>query len=463
MAVATRLQSLIRPETAQRPFTVTELANEISRHLRPLTAVLVKGEVSGMKQSAKGHYSFSIRDQASLIEAFLFAGDARRLPMLPEDGQEFLFRGRVDFWGQGGRLRLIVDYVEFDDVGRMRAKLEELKLRLEREGAFEPSRKRAIPFLPRRVALVTSPTGAVIHDLQETIWDRYPNMEILVYPAQVQGTASPASVASAVRRCNQESGADVMVIARGGGSFEELYAFNTEPVARAILASAIPVVTALGHTSDRTLADLVADAECRTPTEAGGRVVPRKADLAAQLQERGRRLAREWSLRLKGEEDRLEQRSHRLRQVLPALVQRRAERLAGFRAELARLSPQGQVERRSLELDERGRRLEAARLRLLRDREAALAGRRVAERLARSLDARFRDCSSALAQRGRRLDALSPQRVLARGYSITADAATGAVLKSSAEAVPGGRVRIRLAAGALVAAIEEVRPPSQSS
>src|SRR6266849_6507971 len=202
--------------------------------------------------------------------------------------------------------------------------LVELKRRLDAEGAFATGRKRRLPFLPKTVALLTSPTGAVIHDLQETIWERYPNMGVVVYPVQVQGASAPMSVARALRRCNQERLADVIVLARGGGSFEEMYAFNTELVARAILDSRLPVVTALGHTSDRTVADLVADAECRTPTEAGARVVPKKADLLAMLRERERRLQREISRRFAQE----------------------AERLARAKANLARLSPIHQLERR---------------------------------------------------------------------------------------------------------------------
>src|SRR6266446_622245 len=184
---------MIRPEEAQRPYTVTELANEIRRELRPLTALLVKGEVSGMKQGAGGHYNFTIRDGVSRLDAVLFADDARRVTTLPEDGQVFIFRGRVDFWTQYGALRFIVDQVEFDDVGKLRARLEELKRRLEAEGAFDANRKRRLPFLPNAVALLTSPTGAVIHDLQETILERFPNMGVVVYPVQVQGAAAPTS------------------------------------------------------------------------------------------------------------------------------------------------------------------------------------------------------------------------------------------------------------------------------
>jgi exodeoxyribonuclease VII large subunit len=282
-------------------------------------------------------------------------------------------------------------------------------------------------------------------------------MEILVYPAQVQGTASPGSVVSALRRCNQEGRAEVVVIARGGGSFEELYAFNTEPVARAILASRIPVVTALGHTSDRTLADMVADAECRTPTEAGGRVVPRKADLLAALAERRRRLERETTRLLDDHAAALAQRRERLGQALPGLLRRRAERLERLRAELGRLSPARLLQRRRELVAERGQRVEAAAGRLLRQRAAELAGRRAPARIDRALALRFQVAESELAHRRGRLEALSPELVLGRGYSITLDE-TGHVLRSAAATGPGRAISVRLAAGSLAARVEEARP-----
>jgi exodeoxyribonuclease VII large subunit len=447
---------MLRPEETQKPLTVTELANEIRRELRPLTALLVKGEVSGMKRGAAGHFNFSIQDGVSRLDSVLFADDARRVTTLPEDGQVFVFRGRVDFFGKTGRLSFIVDQVEFDDVGKLRARLEELKRRLEAEGAFAPARKRRLPFLPLAVALITSPTGAVIHDLQETIWERYPNMGVVVYPVQVQGAGAPMSVARAIRRCNQERLADVIVVARGGGSFEEMYAFNTEVVARAILESKLPVVTALGHTSDRTVADLVADAECRTPTEAGARVVPKKVDLVAQLLERGRRLDREIVQRIGREAERLAAKRQRLALLLPALVRRRVERLARAAIELQRLSPVAQVARREDALRERGRRLNAAALARLTRSRNALAGRRAADRLERALAERFAIATRGLEHRRQRLLALSPDAVLSRGYSITLDAESGAVLRSSAATATDRRLRIRLGTGRIGARVEEV-------
>jgi len=425
---------VLKPEEAQRPLTVTELANEIRRELRPLTALLVKGEVSGMKQGSKGHYSFVVRDGQSMINAFLFGDDARRVTTLPEDGQVFIFRGRVDFWTQYGALRFIVDQVEFDDVGKLRARLEELKRRLEAEGAFDANRKRRLPFLPNAVALLTSPTGAVIHDLQETILERFPGMGIVVYPVQVQGAAAPMSVARALRRCNEERLADVIVLARGGGSFEEMYAFNTELVARAILDSKLPVVTALGHTSDRTVADLVADAECRTPTEAGARVVPKKSDLLLHLTERRRRLDRE---------------------IKQKLV-RVAERLERASRELKRLHPLARLARNEEALRDRERRLDAAAdARLTRGRNA-LASRRAPDRLDRALAERFAGATRALTFREQRLVALSPHSVLTRGYSITQDAESGAVVRSAGDTAVGRAVRIHLGSGRLGARVEEV-------
>ena len=411
-----------------------------------------------MKRGAAGHFNFSIQDGVSRLDAVLFADDARRVTTLPEDGQVFVFRGRIDFFGKTGRLSFIVDQVEFDDVGKLRARLEELKRRLETEGAFAAARKRPLPFLPLAVALLTSPTGAVIHDLQETIWERYPNMGVVVYPVQVQGAAAPMSVARAMRRCNQEDLAEVIVLARGGGSFEEMYAFNTEQVARAILESRIPVVTALGHTSDRTVADLVADAECRTPTEAGTRVVPKKSDLVAILRERGRRLDREISQRLGREAERLGGKRQRILQLLPSLVRHQTERLARAGADLARLSPLAQVARREEAIRERRRRVEsAAAARLARGRHA-LASSRAPDRLERALNKRFGDATRALQHRAQRLLALSPDAVLSRGYSITQDAESGAVLRSAASTGAGRRLHIRLAAGRLGARVEEVEP-----
>ncbi|MBO0743746.1 MAG: exodeoxyribonuclease VII large subunit [Candidatus Dormibacteraeota bacterium] len=448
---------MLRPEEAERPWTVTELQQRIKGSLNQIGPVFVKGEVSGIRRNARGALSFDVKDGESLIRGWIWPDDLPRLAIHPEEGQQYLIRGRLDLW-RTGNLMLYVRQLQYDDVGRLRAQLELLRRRLEREGAFDAERKRPLPHLPRRVALVTSPTGAVIHDLVETIQDRFPNMEILVYPAQVQGMASPDSVVAALGQCNAERLAQVVVVARGGGSFEELYAFNTEPVCRAILASAMPVVTALGHTSDRTLADLVADCECRTPTEAGARIVPRKADLAAALAERRRRLGREVEHRTRAEGERLRARRDRLEKVLPAMVRARRERLHACRSHLADLAPERQLERRAGALAERRVRLAGAARRVVLRRQADLQRRRGPERLRATLERRLRTAETALREGRRRLTALDPQQVLTRGYSIAFDEATGAVLRRATDTAPGRRFRLRLAEGQLRAATEEIEP-----
>jgi exodeoxyribonuclease VII large subunit len=447
---------VIQREEAQRPLTVSELSVEIRDRVRAVTGILVKGEVAGTRRNSRGCLSFDIKDSSCTVRAWIWDRDAARLGVLPEDGQQYIFRGRADYW-RTGNLVFVVDQVRYDDVGRLRAQLEALRHKLEVEGAFAAERKRSLPFLPRTVALITSPTGAVIHDLQETIWERFPNMEILIYPAQVQGTASPASVVAALQQCNGEGRAQVVIIARGGGSFEELYAFNTETVARAILDSRVPVVTALGHTSDRTIADLVSDLECRTPTAAGERVVPRKADLKRQIAERHARLRREIGHRLLVSGERLDGRRRRLAQLLPAMVRHRLEHIVRCQTQLARLSPAHQLARRQDALAASQQRLHRAAQELVQRQIAALENRDGQRRARRALAARLRTAEESLTHRRQRLAALSPFAVLGRGYSITLDAETGQVLRAATSTAPGRKLQIQLAQGELAGLVEEIK------
>jgi len=298
----------VQPQEAIRPMSVLELNTRIHELLAMrYQSVVVKGEVNGVSLSG-GHVWFVLKDPGARLDAVIFSSTARRLPFLPQDGQELVVTGQVDYHAQSGRMKLVVSRLDYDGAGKMREATERLKRRLEAEGAFDPSRKRPLPFLPRSVALITSPSGAVIHDLQQTIWERFPNMSLYVYAAQVQGTASQRSLVAALRQCDRDGAADVCIVARGGGSPEELMAFNQEPVVRAVQAMHIPVVTALGHTSDRTLADLVADREARTPTAAAELVVPRKRDLLRQLEEGAHGLRRAARMALLGREQALTRR-----------------------------------------------------------------------------------------------------------------------------------------------------------
>src|SRR5256884_5039513 len=348
----------IQPQDAIKPLTVLELNTRIHDLLAArFQSVVVKGEVSGTTLRG-GHVWCTFKEAGAAVGAVIFSSTARRLPFLPENGQELVVTCQVDYHAQYGRVNLVVSRLDYDGAGKLRAAIEQLKRRLEAEGAFKPERKRALPFLPRCIALITSPSGAVIHDLQQTIWERFPNSRLVLYPARVQGTASQRSLVAALRQCDEDQVADVVIVARGGGSFEELMAFNQEAVVRAIQAMRIPVVTALGHTSDRHLADLVADREARTPTAAAELVVPARRDLERNLAERGDRLIRAGRGRLVLPEHQLAVKARDLERSALEVIGRREELVRSLDRLLAQRDPREVLRLRQVGLDHENRRLQ---------------------------------------------------------------------------------------------------------
>jgi exodeoxyribonuclease VII large subunit len=449
----------VQPQDAIKPLTVLELNTRIHDLLAArFQSVVVKGEVSGVSLRG-GHIWFTLKDAAAAVGAVIFSSTARRLPFLPENGQELVLTCQVDYHAQYGRVNLVVSKLDYDGAGKLRAAIELLKRRLEGEGAFRPELKRALPFLPRCIALITSPSGAVIHDLQQGIWERFPNTRLVVYPARVQGTASQRSLVAALRQCDEDQLADVVIVARGGGSFEELMAFNQEAVVRAIQSMRIPVVTALGHTSDRTLADLVADREARTPTAAAEIVVPNKADLLRQLGERGQRLQRAGLTALIAPAHQLQRRRQSLQRLALDAQLRRRDRLTHLEGMLRQRDPREVLRQRERSLEECRRRLQrtwqviASRIETgrvgrdgLRERLVALAGRGVRER------------ANNLQSRAARLSSLAPEQTLKRGYSITLDANGGGIIRAAEQARKGQPLRVLLAAGRLEATVDEAIP-----
>jgi exodeoxyribonuclease VII large subunit len=473
----------IQPQEAVRPLSVLELNTRIHDLLAMrYQSVLVKGEVNGVSLSG-GHVWFVLKDPGARLEAVIFSSTARRLPFLPQDGQELVVTGQVDYHAQSGRMKLVVSRLDYDGAGKMREAIERLKRRLEAEGAFDPSRKRPLPFLPRSVALITSPSGAVIHDLQQTIWERFPNMSLYVYAAQVQGTASQRSLVAALRQCDRDQSADVCIVARGGGSPEELMAFNQEPVVRAIQGMRIPVITALGHTSDRTLADLVADREARTPTAAAELVVPRKRDLQRQLEEGAHRLRRAADMALLGREQALTrrlatapvlvdpirlllvpartdlvQKEQTLRRLQHDVVVRRRDRLDEVTRRLTHLNPLEVLRQRLQGLDERRQRwIRARELVASFGRQEQERVRTLRARLRHSVDRTLRELDGALASRAQRLRSLGTQETLDRGFAIVRDL-SGRVVRESAQVSTGHPISIALAHGALHSTVDRVEP-----
>jgi exodeoxyribonuclease VII large subunit len=448
----------VRPEEAIKPMTVLELNGRIHDLLAArFQSVVVKGEVSGVSPRS-GHVWFTLKDAAASINAVVFSGTARRLPFLPHDGQELVITGQVDYHAQYGRVNLVVSRLDYDGAGKLREAIDALKRRLDAEGLFSPQRKRPLPFLPRCIALITSPSGAVIHDLQQTIWERFPNVPLVVYPALVQGTSSQRSLVAALQQCDRDRMADVCIVARGGGSFEELMAFNQEPVVRAIVAMRIPVITALGHTSDRTLSDLAADREARTPTAAAELVVPKKAELLGQLRERGQRLQRAGLTVLIGPVHSLKARRQTLSRLTQDIPGRRRESLAGLERLLYQRDPREVFLRRQRALADGHRRLGLAAdstiRRLALGHEQVLGLR---ERLGTMVARSLRDQGGGLENRRARLHALGPEQTLNRGYSICRDGESGRVIRQASEARAGQAVEVVLAAGRLGCTVDEAR------
>ena len=435
-------------------YSVTELAFAIKRTVEEAYGLVrVRGELSGFKRAASGHLYFTLKDEKACIDAVAWRGSVPKLAFEPADGLEVICTGRLTTYPGRSKYQLVVERIEPAGVGALMALLEERRAKLAAEGLFDPARKRPLPFLPAVIGVVTSPTGAVIRDILHRLGDRFPR-RVLVWPVLVQGEGAAEQIAAAIRGFNAlpEAGPvprpDVLIVARGGGSIEDLWAFNEEAVVRAAAASAIPLISAVGHETDTTLIDHAADRRAPTPTAAAEMAVPVRRDLVLQtgdldgrlhhavdrrLDQLGQRLdglARglprpEMLLGMAGQ--RLDDLGERLRLRSPVeLVRLQAERLEMRVARLAELL-RDRLQRGAADLAGQGGRLVpaliAARLDLLRPRLA----REVAS-LAQGIATVVTRSGQALHVQARQLDALSHTRVLERGYVIVKSRATGHVV-----------------------------------
>jgi exodeoxyribonuclease VII large subunit len=439
----------------RKVLSVGDLTRKIKRSIEDsIRHVWVAGEISNLRPASSGHLYFTLKDEESQIPCAMWKGMTSRLRFRPEDGMEVVAFGKVDVYVPYGKYQFIVEDLEPRGVGSLQVRFEQLKAKLQAEGLFDPARKRPLPFLPLKLALVTSPTGAAVQDMLRTIRARCPLVHVVVYPVRVQGEGAAAEIAAAIGHLNLAMpDLDVMIVGRGGGSIEDLWAFNEEAVARAIHASRIPVISAVGHETDTTIADFVADVRALTPTDGAVRAVPKLdeilvslADLEAGLK-RGlatrAELARAALDRLAGgralgriEElpAQLGQRLDDLGERLPAALSHAARPLRD-RLELLRASLHADLPRMAEGARERLGRLEE----LLgsysgRSLEAARAGLRAAEGT---------------------LKALSPTAILGRGYSITQLESSGEILRDAARAKTGDRLLTRLADGTLASEVRE--------
>src|SRR5262245_14054604 len=437
-----------------RPYTVSELLSEVGSRLRTdWRDVSVAGEI-GRFDLRGGHGYFTLKDRAATLNAVIFASELARVPFRPEPGLEVVARGILDLWAPQGRFQLKAWTLEPIGAGALQLAFEQLKKKLEAEGLFERTRKRPIPALPRSIALVTSPEGAAVRDFLSVLRRRFDGLAITIYPVRVQGDLAAGEIASGIRACSARGTFDVLIVARGGGSLEDLAPFNSEKVARALADCRTPTISAVGHETDVTICDLVADLRAATPSAAAELVVERKDGLCRRVEDARRRARRAFAARLSLERARLSALS-------------RAEGLLRFRYRLREWSERVALSRETL-LDALARRPAQERARLsgarrslegfartarLGERRARLthASHRLETRIQRIVE-RQRERLSATAAK---LDALSPLAVLARGYAVAYKPGARHPLRSSSEVKAGERIRVRLHEGELGAVVRE--------
>ena len=457
------LASLFEP--AERlPLSVSELTSQIRGEMeRRFASVWVEGEISNFRAHGSGHWYFTLKDEFAQLRCACYRSSNQRIRFRPEDGLQMRVRGRVSVYEQKGEYQLIVEALEPVGAGALQLAFEQTRARLQAEGLFAEAAKRAIPMLPRRVGVITSPSGAAIRDILHVISRRTRTVHVLFAAARVQGDGAAQEIVRAIRFLNDfharamrdgnlDAGIDVMIVGRGGGSIEDLWAFNEEVVARAIRASAIPVISAVGHETDFTIADFVADMRAPTPSAAAEIVAAHEAQLCSLLATLTTNLARSMQFRLAGSRTRVQELAlspafddvaarlhdaiaattgaeHRLQTSITSLVQRAQRRVGAARHSL---SP--------------------AQL-----RSAALTAFTRLESLNRARDAgiatRLETAKQQLARAGAALDAMSPLRVLERGYAIAHDA-EGHVLREASSATVGDALRLRLWKGAVNCRVE---------
>ncbi len=389
---------------------------DINQHLRGLitadellASVYVRGELSNFKLHSSGHAYMTMKDEGGVLRAVMFRASASRLKFRPDNGMKVIAHGRIDVFPRDGQYQLYIDELIPDGVGALYIAYEQLKEKLEAEGLFDPSHKKPIPRCPARIALVTSPTGAAVRDMLRILRARWPIARIRIYPVRVQGPEAPGEICEGIEFINAHRLADVIITGRGGGSIYYLWAFNDERVARTIFGSDIPVISAVGHEPDFTIADFVADLRAATPSNAAELAVPDREELAVQLRVTGARL--------------LQLERHRI-----ALERQRVEALASKRV---LTSPMHYIEDRAMALEHVRRRFEDLM-------QYAMSARR--ERFARAAGI---------------LDALSPMKVLARGYTMASNNA-GEIVRSISQLKTGEEIALRLADGSAKCRVDEI-------
>jgi len=436
-------------------YSVTRLNREVRLLLEAGIAVVwIEAEVSNFARPASGHWYFSLKDQAAQVRCAMWKARNQLAGFTPREGQQVLARGRVSLYEPRGDYQLLVEYLEEAGLGALKRAFEELKARLAAEGLFAAEKKRSLPAAPRRIGLITSPTGAALRDMLHVLARRFPASEVLIYPVPVQGAAAAPAIVAALELAALRGECDVLILARGGGSLEDLWAFNDEQLARAIARSPIPVVTGIGHEVDFTIADFAADVRAPTPTAAAQLVVPDRRQWLERLGQLRQRFAAAMRRQLEDERARLAAAQSRLRLAHPGtrLIQH-GQRLDELEQRLARATTR-LLERVSERLHRLGTRVlarsPAGALREFELRRSALGARLLLAVRTRLIAAETR---FGLASHG--LQTISPLATLSRGFAVVTRLADGAVVHSAAGVNTGDEIEARLASGRLRARVTQ--------
>jgi len=437
----------------RRVWTVRDLVATVRTHIeREYGDTWVEGEISNLRAHDSGHLYFTLKDQNSQLSAVMFRSQAKLLRFRPENGMQVLLRGRVTIYEDRGQLQISAEYLEPKGAGALQIAFEQLKAKLEAEGLFDTARKKPIPSLPRRIGIITSPQAAALRDILNILQRRHHTANILIFPSQVQGDAAPLEVTAGIRYFNKAADVDVIIVARGGGSAEDLAAFNHEGLARVIASSKIPTISAIGHETDFTILDFVADLRAPTPSAAAELVIRSLQEIEEQSAELHLRLARAMRYRLlMGRQALTELAQHGAFARMMDLINQRQQKLDDLTYRMEK------SERRLLELHRRRWESAAAAVRHY-DVRRVLAGIR------KELDSHVAAMIAAtrnqlLQQRAhldrvtRQIEALSPLAILDRGYALVFDS-SGKLLKDSTAVSPGDEISARLSRGNLTATVK---------
>jgi exodeoxyribonuclease VII large subunit len=441
------------PRTTRRIWPVRELVGQVRELIEQEWGdVWVEGEISNYRPAPSGHVYFTLKDADAQLPVVLFRRQAMLLRFRPEDGLHVLVRGRVSVYEQRGQMQLVAETMEPVGAGSLQLAFEQLKARLKAEGLFDAERKQPLPAFPRTVGIITSPTGAVIRDFLNIVARRHSGLSVLIFPVSVQGDSAPAEIEAALEELNSSGLVDVIVLARGGGSLEDLAAFNSERVARAIASSSLPVVSAVGHETDFTIADFVADLRAPTPSAAAELITEAQHKIAEHLAEQSHRLERAARFQLLQARQRLTRLLvSRTEGRINSLQRRLEQRLDDFSLRLeAAANSQLRLNQRNV-AD-----LAAAVLRHDPRQQLGVARERLAAcrtRLDRTLERRLHESAARFSALDARLHSLSPLAVLDRGYALVLDAA-GGLVRSTNQIAAGDKVTTRLADGAFTSRVE---------